>query len=316
MRKSSRKKRLRHYVTLWLGLMVCVGVFAGFNEGQAEASIPYSQFKSISEKGPLIAGLSSKESWVPQGLALIQDKHWIITTHYWNSKNRTKASGIVITDSTTGKRVKTIYLHESLFRPHVGNVGGVTVSKTHLWIASGSKIYKIPLQLLSDKKDFSVIVMNGYKLNHKASYTAYQDGVLWIGEYMDGKDSGKVTCVGGPNGKVYGYKLDENDDFASSIPKPMTSWSTPDRIQGLAVTKDQMIFTQSCGRDVSSKLLFYTPGSTGKKTGSLTLPPMAEGISFWGTQLYTIFESGTHKYAGGIYPLKNIYILDTKKIRM
>ena len=32
--------------------------------------------------------------------------------------------------------------------------------------------------------------MTPYALGHKASYATYSDGILWIGEYMDGEDQG------------------------------------------------------------------------------------------------------------------------------
>ncbi|WP_246021864.1 hypothetical protein [Paenibacillus zeisoli] len=295
-------------------ILVC-GTFLGTGGKPAAAADSYNAFRNASVKGPLIAGLGEGNTWVPQGLALVPSKDWVITSHYRGQENSWQVSGIVITSTTTNKRIKTLYLYDNPIIPHMGNVGGLAVSKNHLWIVSGFTIYKIPLSTLSEKKDNSRVMMTGYEVNHKASYAAYSDGVLWVGEYMDGKDSGKTTCDAGPNGRLYGYKLNSSDDL-SAKPKASYTRATPDRIQGLAISKDYIVYSQSCGRDVSSKLLFYPGSNPAKKLRSVTLPPMAEGISFSGSVLYTLFESGASKYKGSPYPLKNIYLINTKKLKI
>ncbi|MNT07295.1 hypothetical protein D3C72_1419930 [compost metagenome] len=301
---------------LWvLCLVLMCGTFVGVGTKTAAAADQYSAFRNSSVKGPPIAGLGNGSAWVPQGLTLVPSKDWVITSHYLGQENSWQVSGIVITSTKTKKRIKTLYLYDNLIIPHMGNVGGLAVSKSHLWIVSGYTLYKIPLSTLSEKKDFSRVVMTGYQVNHKASYAAYSDGILWVGEYMDGKDSGKTTCDAGPNGRVFGYKLNSSDDLPANF-KAAYSRVTPDRIQGLAISKDYIVYSQSCGRDVSSKLLFYSGTMPSKKFSSVTLPPMAEGIAFSGSELYTLFESGASKYKGSPYPLKNIYLINTKKLKI
>ncbi|USB33545.1 hypothetical protein [Paenibacillus sp. YPG26] len=298
-----------------LSLTLICGTFMGMGTKPAAAADQYSQFRNSAVKGPLIAGLEHGSAWVPQGLALVPSKDWVITSHYRGQENSWQVSGLVITSTKTQKRIKTLYLYDNLIIPHMGNVGGLAVSKNHLWIASGYTVYKIPLSTLSEKSDMSRVMMTGYQVHHKASYAAYSDGILWVGEYTDGKDSGKTTCDAGPSGRVYGYKLSSSDDLPADR-KAAYSRVTPDRIQGLAISKDYTVYSQSCGRDVSSKLLFYSGETPSKKLGSVTLPPMAEGIAFSGSQLYTLFESGAAKYKGSHYPLKNIYLINVKKLKI
>ncbi|MGG4343456.1 hypothetical protein ABEW73_32965, partial [Paenibacillus lautus] len=54
--------------------------------------------------------------------------------------------------SKTGKRIKTLYLYESGSKKHTGHVGGLAVSKKHLWVASGKNVYKIPLSTILHTK--------------------------------------------------------------------------------------------------------------------------------------------------------------------
>lgn len=311
----AKRKWLKQVLAVGLCMVIVSSVGAVLRAEAADAADKYNNFRTSSVKGPLIPGIGQGKLWVPQGLALVPDKNWMITSHYWDSEKSKLPSGIVITSTKTNERLKTLYLYESVTKPHTGNVGGVAVSKNHLWIASGYTIYKVPLSALADKKDNGRLIMTGYPVKHKASYATYADGVLWVGEYMDGKDNGKKTCGSGPNGRIFGYKLSASDDL-SAHPQAASSRTTPDRIQGVALSNDRIVYSQSCGRDVSSKLIVYSRAVPGKKLGSATLPPMAEGIAFSGSQLYTLFESAAQKYKGGTYPLKNVYLVNMKKLKI
>ncbi|WP_148449251.1 hypothetical protein [Paenibacillus tuaregi] len=309
------KSCMKRMLAGWLVIMVACGMFIEVSMGKAEGADKISNFQAASVKGPLVPGIGQGREWVPQGLALVPGKDWMITSHYLGKETVNQPSGIVITNTKTHKRVKTLYLYESFLRPHTGNVGGVAVSREHLWIVSGYTIYKLPLSVLMDRRDFSWVFMTGYEVKHKASYATYEGGVLWVGEYMDGKDNGRTTCASGPKGRIFGYKLNASDDL-SSKPVPAYSRSTPDRIQGVAVNGSQIVYSQSCGRDVPSKLLVYSKAAPSKLIGTAKLPPMAEGIAFSGSWLYTSFESAAHKYAGGPYPLKNVYLINMRKLKI
>ncbi|BFH15407.1 hypothetical protein WJ0W_004227 [Paenibacillus melissococcoides] len=281
---------------------------------EAQAKPSYPEFNKVASTGPVIPGLNAKNEWVPQGLAVVPGKNWVVVSHY-SGKSSSQASAISITDTKTKKRIKTLYLYESASKKHTGHVGGVAASAKYLWIASGRSVYQIPMGTISGKKDYSNVVMKKFALGHKASYASYADGVLWIGEYMDGQDIGQGMCKPGPKGKARGYKLNGKGQLPSN-PKASYTWTTPDRVQGMALTKNRVFYSQSCGRNNDSTLLVYTRGASGKKVSSLKMPPMSEGISLTGSSLYVLFESGARKYANGKYPLKNMYIINTKKLKL
>ncbi|MGG4394479.1 hypothetical protein ABEX25_09280 [Paenibacillus thiaminolyticus] len=295
------------FVLLWTAAAV-------LGPTKAEAKPSYPEFDKVSAVGPVIPGLNAKNEWVPQGLAVVPGKNWVIVSHYSGNSN-SQASAISITDTKTKKRIKTLYLYESANKKHTGHVGGVAASAKYVWIASGKSVYQIPVSAVSGKKDYSNVVMKKYALGHKASYASYSDGVLWVGEYMDGQDIGQSMCKPGPQGKARGYKLNGKGELPAN-PKAAYTWTTPDRVQGMALTKNRVFYSQSCGRNNDSTLLVYTRGASGKQVSSLKMPPMSEGISLKGSSLYVLFESGARKYADGKNPLKNMYIINTKKLKL
>ncbi|MDH6669615.1 hypothetical protein M2277_000259 [Paenibacillus sp. LBL] len=308
---------LKRYLSIGLSLVLIFTLIGFAYPGEAEAaSSKYKKFFDISRKGAVVPGLSGNKEWIPQGLALVPSKKWIIISHYWGNTKSKQASSISITSSKTNKRIKTLYLYESGSKKHTGHVGGLAVSKNHLWVASGKNVYKIPLSTIEGKKDYSHVVMTRYALGHKASYATYSDGILWVGEYMDGEDKGSKQCAPGPKGKLRGYKLTSGDDLSLNRKADYT-WSTPDRIQGAVVTKSRVLYSQSCGRNNASKLLIYTRGASGKAAATpLTMPPMSENIAIRGNDLYVLFESGARKYRNGALPLKNLYIVNAKKLKI
>lgn len=313
----SKRQGAKRYAFLLLSLVLIFSLSGLVHPGEVEAaSSKYKKFFDISKKGAPIPGYSGTKEWIPQGLALVPSKNWIIISHYWGNKDNNQASSISITSSKTSKRIKTLYLYESGSKKHTGHVGGLAVSKNHLWVASGKNVYKIPLSTMSSKKDYSNIVMTPYALGHKASYATYSDGILWIGEYMDGEDQGGKQCAPGPKGKLRGYPLTSSDGFPSNR-KATYVWSTPDRIQGAVVTKSRVVYSQSCGRNNASKLLIYTRGAKEKAAATpLTMPPMSENIAMRGNDLYVLFESGARKYRNGAMPLKHLYIVNAKKLKL
>lgn len=313
----SKRQGTKRYAFLLLSLVLIFSLSGLVHPGEVEAaSSKYKKFFDISKKGAPIPGYSGTKEWIPQGLALVPSKNWIIISHYWGNKDNNQASSISITSSKTSKRIKTLYLYESGSKKHTGHVGGLAVSKNHLWVASGKNVYKIPLSTISSKKDYSNIVMTPYALGHKASYATYSDGILWIGEYMDGEDQGGKQCAPGPKGKLRGYPLTSSDGFPSNR-KATYIWITPDRIQGAVVTKSRVVYSQSCGRNNASKLLIYTRGAKGKAGATpLTMPPMSENIAMRGNDLYVLFESGARKYRNGAMPLKHLYIVNAKKLKL
>lgn len=296
--------------SLLLCFVLALGTALAVPASDAEAKSSYGQFMKNTAAGPPVPGHTS--DWVPQGLAVAPDKDWTIFSHYWDNQSR---PSIITVNSISGhKRLKTLNLYEKKdgkIIPHKGHVGGLAITDKHLWIASGKKVYQIPLSTIAAKKDRDDVVMSWVQLDHKASYATYADGILWIGQYTDGKDANKSGCAGGPKGRLRGYTLTRDGQFPASR-KPDHNWVTPDRIQGVTFTKDRVIYSQSCGRNNASKLLVHKRGSNSKLITSYTIPPMSENIQMVGSNLHILFESGAKKYRDGAFKIYNVRLLNKR----
>lgn len=105
------------FVLLWTATAV-------LGPTEAEAKPSYPEFDKVSAAGPVIPGLNAKNEWVPQGLAVVPGKNWVIVSHY-SGKSSSQASAISITDTKTKKRIKTLYLYENANKKHTGHVGAL-----------------------------------------------------------------------------------------------------------------------------------------------------------------------------------------------
>lgn len=191
---------------------------------------------------------------------------------------------------------------------------GVAASAKYIWIASGKSVYQIPVSTVSGKKDYSNVVMKKIRSWRKASYAAYSDGALWVGEYMDGQDIGQSMCKPGPQGKARGYKLNGKGELPAN-PKATYTWTTPDRVQGMALTKNRVFTVNPAAATMTAPCSYIRgePRATGQllENASDVRRHLSEGSS-----LYVLFESGARKYADRKYPLKNMYIINTKKLKL
>lgn len=276
----------------------------------------YSGFFKSFNKGAKIPLVSSKtkDAWVPQGMEYLPSKNWMLFTYYWKPEG-TKAVALAVVDMKTNKHIKTVYLYESAKVAHKGHGSGVTVSKNHIWLAStGSKkgnVFKFKINdLVKAKNGGKLVATKSYKLK-AASYTTYYDNKLWVGKYANGSSG---LCSPNKNGGViYSYKLNSKEDIVSTT--PTSTWKTPDRVQGAAITSNRIIYSQSCGRNNNSTLYSYTKGSKGKQVFRITAPPMTEEIAIAKNKLYVNFESGAKEYRNGKKPLYNVYFTNVSTFK-
>lgn len=299
---------------------------------EADYSAQYPKLWGISEPGPAIPGLA--DGMIPQGLAHWHEKNRLIISNYVESGG---ASTLMVVDAKTQALVKRVNLYEEDGAAYTGHAGGVAVSAQHVWIASDGYAYRIPLKELAGASDNGKLKLTDrFPTPTRASYATYAEGILWVGEFYSLPDyptdkshrltnNEKTTY----NAWAVGYVLDPKTDRlpegrvpASGDAVPDYILSTADKIQGMAVTGDSIILSQSFGRTKDSLLLKYEkPDLKGephqrvklggkdvpvwfldrkniaKNAGSLTVPPMSEGIITDGqNRLYVLFESGASKY--------------------
>ena len=167
-----------------------------------------------------------------------------------------------------------------------------------------------------------------------ASYCAYADGILWVGEFEYGGEyktdsSHKVKSEDGRfKAWTCGYILtaETENEFKPGVITPDYILSMTERIQGITVKDGQIYLSQSYGRKNASTLYRFSnvlenePDATaelngvavpiwcldkGVRTGALICPPMTECLCTVDGTVYVLFESGANKYMDPASPSKN-----------
>jgi len=301
------------------------------------------EFMAMSKEGPIVPALL--QDAIPQGITYLEEKDWLVISYYRENK---EPSLLGVVEAKTGDFVKAVYLYETESTPYIGHAGGVTASKSHLWIASGGNANWIETKELIDAENDSAIVFGGaIRTDTRASFTTYSDGVLWIGEYALGSDypteqSHYMKNRENKEHKAWaaGYKLDEDSDLlpeskgvnAAGQAAPDYVLSLPDTVQGMHIASGLAWISQSYGSSKPSTLSGYQvslaeePHATAvfgdqtvpvwfldnqNKAESYTIPPMSEGIVEYGDKMYILFESGATKFRrASSYALDRILVWD------
>ncbi|SDD82353.1 hypothetical protein SAMN02799630_04248 [Paenibacillus sp. UNCCL117] len=299
-------------------------------------------FLEHAQPGPLIPAL--KQEAVPQGIGYVEEKNWLLVTHY---REKGQSSLLTVIDAGTGKLVKAHELYKEQGVPYTGHAGGITASKQNVWISSDGKAYRLKKETLIQAEDEAKLVFEGaLATDTRASFTAYADGVLWVGEFAQGASypTSKTHYMTNRDGKEHkawaaGYKLDpDTDDLpagkagaAGEPAVPDYILSLPDMVQGIEVDKGRIVLSQSYGRNAASSLIIHkqplaeAPHQTVKignssvpvwfldsqtKQKELAAPPMTEGIVTVKGKLHVLFESAAKPYmTSSSYPLDHIYTL-------
>jgi|GEM_PF-985727 len=229
----------------------------------------YQTTWDLNEDGPIIPGLDKE--LVPQGVGYSPADDWLLVVYY-STDGR---PGIVaVIDAESGLLVKSIELYEEDGSPYVGHAGGVTVSKSHVWISSEGFLYQMNLSDVVGAADRGEVRFTGrVPVVVNSAFSTYADGVLWVGEFYESKDyptdpSHHMINRDGAEYSAWiaGYKLDETTDeikpgqwdgTAHNQAVPDYLLSVPDMVQGAVVTGEHIYLSTSYGRNKDSLLYRY-----------------------------------------------------------
>jgi len=305
----------------------------------------YSLYISISEKGPIIPGLF--QGTVPQGMAFYSEEDLMLISNYMFDG---RPSCITSVKMSTGLLEKIFWLLNPDGSPHFGHVGGLSVSRKYLWIASGKGVYYILLEKLLNQNDNSKLEMTSFvPTAAKGSFSTFSDGILWVGEFTSKDRSYTVpkthsfkTLEGNINHAwMAGFILDKVSDMINIDSKigdvnyPDYILSIPDEVQGAAFINNQIILSQSYGRNNNSRISVYSnplgePAHSDYNTEKeksipvwilddrnleveIIAPPMTEGIADYKGAIAVLYESGSDKYRSTAKnPQDRVHILNLK----
>jgi hypothetical protein len=304
-----------------------------------EVDAKYPIFPLLSEPGAVVPGLV--EGLVPQGAAWWPDQNWLVFSNYLQDG---RPSTLTAVDAATGELVKTVWLYWEDGTPYTGHAGGVSITGRNAWLANASQLFRVDLAELLAAEDGSNLHFAGrFPVITNASFSAVGDDIIWVGEFYhpptyNTNPTHELTNRAGNqyNAWVAGYRINpETDEPASATPDYILS--VTNKIQGMAITSDSIVLSQSYGRKNDSFLYRYTtpdfagePHQTVTVDGQevpvwfldettqapnqpvLTLPPLAEGIvADAADKLYVLFESGANEYRyDGFNPLDRLAVVD------
>lgn len=312
-----------------------------------EKQFQYDAYFQLSEMGFVIPGLH--QDLVPQGFTYLKEKDWFIISYYRESDN---PSVITIVDVKTNRLVKTLHLNNVDGTPYTEHAGGVTVSNKYLFVSSSHKLYYMPLEKVYNAATESAVSFEDFiPTEVRGSFTKVNEGILWVGEFAFSgayetrenhhmKNRSNVTH----QGWITGYQLDQNTGLIpTDKPKNGDGVYVPDyilsisyRIQGMAVSDEKIVLSQSYGRTADSHLyiyknpleeephtyvdfadhyvpLWFLDGVNQTKT--MVLPPMSESLARKGDNLYVLYESGADLYVHDCsYPQDRVGVLQFSTI--
>ncbi|MBP3645958.1 MAG: hypothetical protein J6K55_05995 [Clostridia bacterium] len=307
----------------------CAGEFlystASVTDSASTSSL-YDNFYASGELDAPTPGVA--EGIIPQGIAYLPQEDWLLFSGYRSDGGH---SALIAVDRKSNEVVKEVYLINMDESVYTGHAGGVCVTEKNIFISNASKLYRISLETFRALPPASECAFEEeIPVPVNASYCAYAEGILWVGEFQYGGEyktdaSHKVKSKDGRfKAWTCGYLLDQNAEneikaeaFAGSVITPDYILSVTERIQGMTVSRDQIYLSQSYGRKNASLLWRYSNvlgnapdaeaeinGKTipiwcldsGVKTGALSAPPMTEGLVTIGDEVYVLFESAAQKY--------------------
>ena len=261
-----------------------------------------------------VPGLTKDDNMVPQGITYYPEKDWIMISAY--SKSENVPSVIYALDKSTGKYVAQfdVFNGNKIF---TGKLGGIAVSNNNLYFSNGKSISYIPLsefnvaygtkKIVDIKETVSFAKLFG---EASVSYVSFSDGVLYAGNFYNETEDYKKPVFENIHSIVIGYNLsglnsdEEWEKITENIINPDYHYVIPNsitEIQCALVKNGNLYLSCSYGRKNESRLYVVEVGNaidiTIKDAGfSCLAPPMMEGITFIGDELYAVFESGAYFY--------------------
>ena len=305
----------------------------------ANTNAMYDNFYAAGELSVSIPGCA--QDLVPQGIDYWEEQDWMLICGY---SSGSRNSAIVAVDMKTNQVVKEVFLLNVDGSGYNGHAGGMCVTEKNIFISNNQQLFRISLENFRALPASSECAFDeAIPVPSRASYCAYANGILWVGEFAYGseyktdKSHRAKSADGTQRAWICGYQLDqstENELKADCVTAegviPDYILSTTERIQGMTFHNNQFYLSQSYGRNASSVIYRYNNvlenaaaleadvyGKTVPlwfldstvRTGMLFAPPMSETLCEANGSVYVLFESGAEKYRNAKNPMDRVFKL-------
>jgi hypothetical protein len=120
------------------------------------------------------------EGFVPQGIAWRSEPPMFLQSFFSTQSEGSR----VVTVNMDGTVLQVLSLNNPDVSSHHGHVGGIAISKKHLWIASSGTVYRYPLTAIdsaSEKDDLDPDWH--FTPDSRASHVTVFEDWLWVGEF-------------------------------------------------------------------------------------------------------------------------------------
>lgn len=279
--------------------------------------IIYSDYYAIEDSVCKIPGTG--DGFVCQGIGASEENGVILVSGYMKDGS---ASRVYLT--TTDNEARYVSLHKN-GKSFTGHAGGIATANGFVYIASGSKIYALPLsELLTAENGATIDIGEGVKVNNSASFVYTDDSYLYVGEFHDG---GAYTIVGHENTTKEGTHYAICSKYAlSDLTTPVAVYSIRNKVQGICFTPNgKVVMSTSYGLTDSVYYVYNLAEATdsGKTFDGAPLyyldtlekevkgPAMAEGLDYYEGKIITLTESASDKYIfGKFFNARHIVSLD------
>lgn len=315
-----------------LVLLLVLGVRAYFR-------LPVRDYYKNSEKAFVIPGLS--DGMIHQGLAYDSENDTFFITGY---RTDGAASQVSLVSRADGKEIKRLNLAGEDGSAYTGHVGGITVGKDFVYVASSKGLVAFHrADFASAKSGESVRAVGTFSTETAddslhVAFTHIEGDTIYVGEFYREEnyktpDSHKYTTAAGDKNPslILAYKLDDTAPLGISE-KIERAYSIPGLVQGMCFDAEGRMYLSTSYAVAFSHLYSY---ETNKQEGEITvlgqevplfvldsstmiedikLAPMAEEITVVDGKLYTMCESATNKYIFGKFTsAKYCYATDLSK---
>lgn len=253
---------------------------------QAADPVRYETYYSMFTRGQARIPYLDTTPYVPQGLTHWPAKDAMVVSYYDDNGGRVR---LAIVDRVTSAHLKSVYLDDR------GHANTLATSANYLWLSSTQsdgalKVIRYSWAALANAaNDSEVRRTSAYDLR-AASFVEIYGNRMYVGVYRTSSD-----------GTAYRYTLDANE-----VPTyDNHSFTVPPKVQGMAITATDFVWSRSAGRQNDSELT--VDPRDGVITRRVVAPNMSEDLATVGGEIYVIYESAAMKYADSDYKVRTVH---------
>ncbi len=268
-----------------------------------------------------IPGLT--DNFVPQGLECIAEHDAFLISGYLSNTGETRIYVVNKDGSYRGISVKSA--DGSCLKSHAG---GVSSYEEYVYVAGcDGYVYVLSIKDVMGEKSKSATIIGGFQTDNNATFTAINDGYLFVGEFYHGlkyatSKTHHITTLAGEENKAIMFAFELNGSKPLGVePEASRAFSIAGRIQGMCVSDDNRLILSASSIFAGSQLYVYDLQPVLEKaSGNFTVDnkdiplyyldgtnlieekeilPKAEGIVYKDGRIYILYESAANRFMYG-----------------